>query len=366
MATETQAGAPAELTTRDYYEEWQRREGAPSVTGFYIDDLKTLELGVWERKGGKGAFLNLEGTGGVNDAHIVEIAPGGSSQPERHMYEEMVYVLAGRGSTSVWYDEDKKQTFEWGTGSLFSIPLNAWYQHHNGSGLEPTRYMAVTNAPTMLRMMHNEDFLFNNPFRFEDRFSSEQGYFNGEGKLFKQRNTHAWESNFIPNVHTLELHSWAERGGGGSNIMIEMAHNSMGAHISQFQIGTYKKGHRHGPGAHVVILDGDGFSLLWREGDEDYKKCDWRPGAVIVPPDNWFHQHFNTGTTPARYLALRYGGRRYRQPSSIGRGEVDVSTKAGGNQIEYQDEDPRIIEMFEAECAKHGATPRMREMLGKS
>ena len=38
--------------------------------------------------------------------------------------------------------------------------------------------------------------------------------------------------------------------------MIELAQNSMGAHISQFQPGTYKKAHRHGPGAHVIILDG--------------------------------------------------------------------------------------------------------------
>lgn len=366
MATEIQTGAvPAELEAQDAYEAWQANEGVPSITGFYVDDLKTLELKSWERKGGSGAFLNLEGTGGVNDAHIVEIAPGASSQPERHMYEEMVYVLSGRGSTSVWLDEGNKQTFEWGAGALFSIPLNAWYQHFNGSGRDSLRYMAVTNAPTMLRMFHNDDFVFNNPYRFTDRFGSEQGYFNGEGTLYKQRNTHAWAANFIPNVHTMELHSWKERGGGGSNIMLELAHNSMGAHISQFQIGTYKKGHRHGPGAHVVILDGDGYSLLWREGDEEFRKCDWRPGAVIVPPDNWFHEHFNTGTTPARYLALRYGGRRYRQPSSIGRGEIDVSTKAGGNQIEYTDEDPKVLALFEAECARHGAQSQMGEVFGK-
>ena len=62
----------------DAYEEWQKTEGAPIVSGFYIEDLNTLELGSWPRKGGRGAIVNLEGTGGVNDMHVVEIAPGAS------------------------------------------------------------------------------------------------------------------------------------------------------------------------------------------------------------------------------------------------------------------------------------------------
>src|SRR5947207_759646 len=81
---------------------------APVVDGFYIGDLNALELGRWERKGGSGAFVNLEGTGGVNDMHVVEIAPGSASAPERHIYEAMIYVLSGRGSTQVWYDENRK------------------------------------------------------------------------------------------------------------------------------------------------------------------------------------------------------------------------------------------------------------------
>src|SRR5690349_11036417 len=92
----------------DGYEQWQQHEGVPVVTGFYIEDLNTLELGPWARKGGSGAIVNLEGTGGVNDMHVVELKPGGASEPERHIYEEMVYVLSGRGSTQVWYDENRK------------------------------------------------------------------------------------------------------------------------------------------------------------------------------------------------------------------------------------------------------------------
>jgi|SRR5579884_1607001 quercetin dioxygenase-like cupin family protein len=369
MATEIREAAPAQPIPDwqkvDYYADWQRREGVPIITGFYIEDLKTLELGLWERKGGKGAFVNLEGTGGVNDAHVIEIAPGGKSAPERHLYEEMTYVLSGRGATTVWYDEGEKQTFEWGRGSLFAIPINATYQHFNGSGAEPARYVSVTNAPTILRMFHNDEFLFNNPFKFSDRFSGADGYFSGEGKLYKMRWRHVWTTNFVPDVHTMQLHGWAQRGGGGTNVMLELADNSMGAHISQFQVGMYKKAHRHGPGAHVIILDGDGYSTLWKDDFNQHVKCDWRPGAVVVPPEDWFHQHFNTGAAPARYLALRYSGLKYRQPVNARRGEDggDVSVKEGGWQIEYEDEDASIHQLFESELRRHGAQCQMKGYL---
>jgi quercetin dioxygenase-like cupin family protein/oxalate decarboxylase/phosphoglucose isomerase-like protein (cupin superfamily) len=357
------------LPSIDAYEQWEKDEGVPVVGGFYIEDLNSMELAPWPRKGGRGAILNLEGTGGVNDAHVVEIRPGASSPPERHLYEAMVYVLSGRGATSVWYDPKKKQTFEWGAGSLFAIPLNAWYQHFNGSGSEPARYVAVTNLPSVLNMFHNREFVFNNAFAFTDRFAGMDGYFNGEGTLYRggegtRFRALFWETNFVPDLRTLPLHRHSERGGGSIAAMLELAQNSMGAHVSQFQVGTYKKAHRHGPGAHVIILDGVGFSLLWEGEDDERKRCDWKPGSVIVPPDNWFHQHFNTGNSSARYLALRFTGKKYRQPVERDGGDgADTSVKLGGWQIEYTDEDRSVHRMFEEELARHGAPCRMRPLI---
>ncbi len=86
-------------------------------------------------------------------------------------------------------------------------------------------------------------------------------------------------------------------------------------------------------------------------------RVDWGPGSIVVPPEQWFHQHFNSGAQPARYLALKILSRRYKLvPGKI---KSDVPLNQGGWQIEYEDEDPEIRRIFEEECAKCGAAVKM-------
>ncbi|HEX6510711.1 MAG TPA: ethanolamine ammonia lyase-activating protein [Chloroflexota bacterium] len=342
------------------YDEFLQQEGVPVYTGFAIDDVFNIELGSWARKGGNGAYINLEGNGGTNDCYVVEIPPGKSLNPGRQMFEEMIWVVEGTGSTQVWYEEDKKISFEWNAGSLFAIPLNARHQHHNGSGSKPARLLAVTDAPTVIGLFHSLDFVFNCDHKFLDRFSGEDNYFNSQGKMFQRR---VLETNFVPDTYNQELYGWRERGAGGRNVMFELAHNTMAAHISEFPVGTYKKAHRHGPGAHVIILSGKGYSLLWQQGG-DFKQADWQKGSIVVPPNAWFHQHFNSGAEPARYLALRWGSQRYMAGAFFSSDAqlADVDVKQGGAQIEYPDEDPEIHKRFEGYLAQAGATCRMKAM----
>lgn len=337
------------------YEMWREQQGVPVVTGFYIENLKEVELAPWDWKGGKGAILNLEGTDETNDAYICEIPPGGLLHPMKHMYEEMVYVLQGRGGTRIWQEGHSPVTFEWQEGSLFSIPLNASYQHFNGSGTEPVRYIAVTTAPLVINMYHNLDFVFHCPFVFADRFGGEGDFFTWEGRELKGR---LWDTNFVADVNKVQLYSWNERGKGSTNRMLELANSSMGAHISEFEVGKYKKAHRHGAGAHVIIIAGEGYTLMWPEGQE-MQKFDWKPNSLIVPPEMWWHQHFNAGPTPAKYMAMRRDGLKYRVFKAY---KVDADSKQGGDQIEYADEDPRVLKIFEEELVKRGAVSRMAEM----
>jgi hypothetical protein len=78
---------------------------------------------------------------------------------------------------------------------------------------------------------------------------------------------------------------------------------------------------------------------------------------MIVPPNMWMHQHFNTGTTPARYLAFKHEGVAIRNQQGVPK--AWISRRLGGDQIDYADESPKIRELFAAELGKHNLTPRM-------
>src|SRR5207245_909754 len=134
----------------------------------------------------------------------------------------------------------------------------------------------------------------------------------------------------------------------------------------------YKKAHAHNAGAHIWCTNGFGYSLLWREGiDKDPTnaiRIDWRPGVLYAPPDGpTFHQHFNLAPEGSRYLALAFGGVRYPVLESKTKNyeTMDQSDKNGGMQKEYEDEDPRIFELYTRELAKNGLTPDMEEWVGK-
>jgi oxalate decarboxylase/phosphoglucose isomerase-like protein (cupin superfamily) len=206
-------------------------------------------------------------------------------------------------------------------------------QIFNGSGSEPARFLAVTSAPCMMNLIHNTDFIFNCPYVFSDRYHSQEDYFGNPGTWYSGR---TWNTNFVADVKNLKLLEWKERG-GGSQVRLELSENTLCGHISQFAVGSYKKAHFHGLGAHMIILAGNGYSLLWPRGRE-IKRFDWKPGSLVVPRGGWFHQHFNSGSVPVRYLAMRWGSQKYHEMWAEGRGKADVDVKLGGNQIEYEDE----------------------------
>jgi uncharacterized RmlC-like cupin family protein len=347
----------------DPYVDWTQSEGVPVIEDFGVD-LNEVETRPWARMGTDGAFVHLKGRGDFLSIFLVDIAPGGKSAPQRHLIEEVVYVLEGHGSTTVKTrngQDVKTHSFEWGKGSLFALPLNAEYQHFNGSGRERARLSSTKNLPMVLNLFHNEEFVFQNPFSFPKR-AGQESFFSGEGDFIpKTPGRHMWETNFVPDLTQFELVKWEKRGAGGSNIMFVLADGTMHAHCSEMPVGTYKKAHRHGADFHVTCIAGTGYSLLWYEADQDFVRVDWKHGVVFAPPDGMYHQHFNTSSEPARYLAIALGGLRYpllAEKRAVYSG-MDVNVRDGGAQIEYEDQDPRIHRIYLEELKKNGVQSGM-------
>lgn len=338
------------------YQRWQRGEGMPVYKGSSISDLYSLELGLWERMGQRAAFVNLAAQE-QDDGWVIEIAPRGQTEVLHHAFEAMILVLEGRGATTFWQSNTEKQTVEWQRGSLFAPPLNCHYQHFNLEGDEPARLWAVTAAPMMLNIVRDPGFVFDNSYVFADRYNGEQDFFTDPG----HRDGGSWCTNFVPDVRTFELGtSMSRRGMGVQSIQFVLGNNSMQCHISQWPSGTYKKAHCHGVGAHVTILKGQGYTLLWSEG-EPYTRVDWKEGTVLSPRDGEYHQHFNTGPEACSFLALRLGdldsskgAARLRYKPEYRQDSEDFD---GG--IPYEVEDPAIYDTWLEECRKNGVTPQL-------
>jgi oxalate decarboxylase/phosphoglucose isomerase-like protein (cupin superfamily) len=362
------------------YELWKESQGLPTIRGFHVPNVYDVELTPWEARGGSGVFINLDGTGGFNDSYVYELGVKESSVPIKHIYDELVFILSGQGATTVWIDENKKQTFEWGRGSWFAIPPNAWHQYHNLSGSEPARYFAMTAAPRVIDTFQSLDFVFNNNHVFTDRFNNEDGY-------FKQTNTKTnrwWTTNFISDVRALappkrasvaEVEERARAGAYGLRGSVGGAGEGRGGDSEGLgaqsggaiafvngtvrcgvafgaQPGVHTMAHRHGPGIHVLTLEGHGYSLLWPEGGKP-QRVDWGPGTVFVPPEGWWHAHFNTGPEPWDWMRIGWGSDK---PKPGGKQYVYSSLKEGGDQIAFDEEDPAIHAEFEEALARSGTT----------
>lgn len=342
------------LRPKAFYDLWQEKEGIPVYKLFHVENLMQVELGDWERYGCKGAFVNLADPH-MTTAAILEIPPGGKTKSVKHIFEALIYGISGRGRTTIRSPEAPEVSVDWTAASLFSPPLNTLYSHKNLDSSAPLRMLMVANAPLVLSLYHNEKFVFDNAAVFTDRFRGQDDYFSNAGRHLGGR---VWRTNFVPDVSRFALIDWLRRGSGAKSFHLSMADNTMACHVSEFAVGTYKKAHRHGPGAHVIILAGEGYSLLWEEGKERMR-VDWRPGSMFSPPEWWYHQHFNTGAEPARYLALRRGGSP-EHPLRLGMtGGRGSNEEAGAEQIEYEQEDPAIRQLYINELARRGLELRM-------
>lgn len=357
---------PWEEYNREYLA-FQDREGLPVHEGLYVEDVRELELDSWDRLGGRGAFVNLMGMEGMCDLQLQEIPAGETLEEQRHLHESLVFVAEGNGVTTLGTG-DEETSFEWSQGALFHVPRNTRYVHANASDT-PVLLIAQTSLPLLYSILQDDEAIWEVEGYdqwsniHDDNFYSSVAELKGGSDV--QGRTY-WDSNFVPDATSFDrLVEWEGRGVSNSSIFFPFGDASMHAHISEFEPGQYKKAHRHVCGANVMLLAGEGYTLMWQEGEEDDKvHIPWGPYSLFTPPTMWFHQHFNTSPNGERARYLVFHAPTYR----LGiRGSEDTNDAIAPwnplNQLEYYQEDPEISERFERELTEKGIENRMDEEL---
>jgi quercetin dioxygenase-like cupin family protein len=90
------------------------------------------------------------------DAYMQIIPPGSRSGKHRHLAEECVYVLEGKGydlhqdcdveinDVFEWTAQEEVKRFEWEAGDYIYIPPNTIHQHFNADPDKPVRLISST------------------------------------------------------------------------------------------------------------------------------------------------------------------------------------------------------------------------------
>ncbi len=91
------------------------------------------------------------------DAYMQIIPPGSRSGKHRHLAEECVYVLEGRGydlhqdcdveitDTYHWTAQEEVKRFDWEAGDVIYVPPNTIHQHFNADPARPVRLISAIN-----------------------------------------------------------------------------------------------------------------------------------------------------------------------------------------------------------------------------
>ena len=138
----------------------QHAEEAPTRNAGRKKVLKPSEM-PWEmsRQGLLKHLLNEEMNTRMEtvDAYMQIIPAGSRSGKHRHLAEECLYVLEGRGydlhqdcdveitDTYFWKPQEEVQRFDWEAGDVIYVPPNTIHQHFNADPARPVRLISVIN-----------------------------------------------------------------------------------------------------------------------------------------------------------------------------------------------------------------------------
>jgi len=264
------------------------------------------ELGVPAARIGEGKLHQV-------DVTLVEIPPGGKLSPHRHLSEEMILIISGKGFTEMWTGKGgKKEKYEWSEGDMLSPTLNAWHQHFNASPSAPARYLSITTAPLTENVFKNTAFLNSNDFVFEDRWKRSAAVQKPEhygNATVGPDSVRFVAGHLFPDLRNRSL---GDRGAKMLGITIDPEGDMAGNQLFEVEVREFTNPdstspeHRHLWETVYYILKGDGYVTMQREGEPE-RRMDWKEGDLFLVEANEYHNH-RPRSIGARFLQFKPSG----------------------------------------------------------
>ncbi len=234
--------------------------------------------------------------------HLSEVPPGGEKQGHRHLDEATFYIVSGAGWSELRQGDDKPdQRIDWKAGDVVTIPSNAWHKHYNASATEPALQLAFKNTRFLRKIFHSREFVYQNDFRFHDRYDDEPDYWTRR----EPGNYGKVKVNHIPDVVREPVEPYPDAGEG-----VGIARFSMGGHrtidhaLLEIAVGGHVREHRPLAEEAMLILQGSGRTTI-RSDDGREATVEWTAGDLLSVPFNTTRRHDQVGDEPVRYLRVQ-------------------------------------------------------------
>jgi len=233
----------------------------------------------------------------------------------------VIHVLQGRGHSII-----DGVRHDWAPGDFISVPMFSWHRHLN-TGNEDFIYLAATTGPLSLSLglAVYEDERYPDYWVFGHKSESAMKSLIPGADDSTRISTQA-AATTVPLNPTDALYREQLLFSGGEEKRrraSRVAVNSAGVEFEKTPMGRVRyvidpktgflmrvlgtllaeisPGKRSGAHRHMYeevnyVISGNGYSLI-----ED-RRYDWSEGDVLCIPVFSWHQHFNTGDSPARFL----------------------------------------------------------------
>ncbi len=295
--------------------------------------------------------------------------PAARAIPQKHIFEEVFYVIDGHGSTQVETYEGKKHTFEWGPKSLFALPLNCRYQHFNGSGTQRARLYSCNNLPLVINLYRNDAFRV--PERREIPRARRQ-----VGLLLRRRRTDP-EDPGPPHVGN-QLR--ARPRGLRTAEVGQARRRRLQHHVRRWPTARCTPTSRRcrsaptrratataptstscAPRAKATRCCGTTSRRTWCASTGITASSSRRPTACSTSTST--PARSRPAISPSPWAACAIPTLAEKRAVWLG---MDVSVRDGGKQIEYEDQNPKVHPMYLEALAKHGAKSKMGKFVDES